>query len=303
MPNLVICPCQNCSGKIQFDPATLSNENKEITCPHCSLTTILFVPPSVTSPLINCPACNSGISRAAASCPRCGHPIRVRRKYTKRIIEIVGAISLIGIALAFAIAGSSKWRNEILQGAKDRDAWKQSDNELANTLRNLQLNAANAAAIHAKQLANSDAEHESARKIKVAEDAAKNHAEATAHIEKAQEDLVVSELRLAVVMGLISPELGDAEIAKSFELAQALLSIDTKSSLEIKHDLLVEYLLDKQDELRMSPRFKKIMEEVKKDNQIVRQGPAEINRKVMERLAQEGWACFEKTYRESGAFS
>jgi hypothetical protein len=44
-PNLVTCPCQNCNGHIQFDPATLSDENNKIACPHCSLETILFVPP------------------------------------------------------------------------------------------------------------------------------------------------------------------------------------------------------------------------------------------------------------------
>jgi DNA-directed RNA polymerase subunit RPC12/RpoP len=45
MPNPVTCPCQHCNGKLEFDPATLSEENRKITCPHCSLETILFVPP------------------------------------------------------------------------------------------------------------------------------------------------------------------------------------------------------------------------------------------------------------------
>ena len=45
MPNLITCPCQNCSGHLQFDAATLSKENNKITCPHCGLETILFVPP------------------------------------------------------------------------------------------------------------------------------------------------------------------------------------------------------------------------------------------------------------------
>src|ERR1039458_1914976 len=45
MPNLVTCPCQHCNGKIQFDPEELSDENKSIPCPHCSMETTLFVPP------------------------------------------------------------------------------------------------------------------------------------------------------------------------------------------------------------------------------------------------------------------
>jgi hypothetical protein len=44
MPQLVTCPCQHCNGHIQFDPVTLSEENNIITCPHCSLETVLFVP-------------------------------------------------------------------------------------------------------------------------------------------------------------------------------------------------------------------------------------------------------------------
>src|ERR1017187_1522380 len=45
MPSLTSCPCQHCNGHIQFDPATLSAENNKTTCPHCSMETILFVPP------------------------------------------------------------------------------------------------------------------------------------------------------------------------------------------------------------------------------------------------------------------
>jgi DNA-directed RNA polymerase subunit RPC12/RpoP len=51
MPQLVTCPCQHCNGKLEFDPATLSEENKKITCPHCSLDTILFVPPPTDAKL------------------------------------------------------------------------------------------------------------------------------------------------------------------------------------------------------------------------------------------------------------
>jgi hypothetical protein len=49
-PNFVTCPCQNCNGHIQFDPATLTGENNKTTCPHCSMETILFVPAPKTEP-------------------------------------------------------------------------------------------------------------------------------------------------------------------------------------------------------------------------------------------------------------
>ncbi len=51
-PNYVTCPCQHCSGKIEFDAnqidVTGSAGNtltgQTIACPHCGLNTILFVP-------------------------------------------------------------------------------------------------------------------------------------------------------------------------------------------------------------------------------------------------------------------
>lgn len=49
MPDFVTCPCQHCNAKIEFDPVTLSEENKKITCPHCSLETFLFLPPPPAS--------------------------------------------------------------------------------------------------------------------------------------------------------------------------------------------------------------------------------------------------------------
>ncbi len=44
-PNYVTCPCQHCSGNIEFDANQLdSAENITIPCPHCGLETIIFVP-------------------------------------------------------------------------------------------------------------------------------------------------------------------------------------------------------------------------------------------------------------------
>ena len=51
-PNYVTCPCQHCSGKIEFDANQIdvtgaagnALTGQTIACPHCGLDTILFVP-------------------------------------------------------------------------------------------------------------------------------------------------------------------------------------------------------------------------------------------------------------------
>jgi uncharacterized protein YbjQ (UPF0145 family) len=43
-PEPAICECQHCSGKIQFDPAELSDENNKVECPHCAMETTLIPP-------------------------------------------------------------------------------------------------------------------------------------------------------------------------------------------------------------------------------------------------------------------
>ena len=54
VPRFVSCPCQHCSGKIEFDADKLditgeagsSLPGQTIACPHCGLETILFISPS-----------------------------------------------------------------------------------------------------------------------------------------------------------------------------------------------------------------------------------------------------------------
>ncbi|HEX4342049.1 MAG TPA: YbjQ family protein [Verrucomicrobiae bacterium] len=49
-----VCPCNVCSGRLEFDPA---NAGETIQCPHCGMETVLFIPPVSTSPpLIKVPA-------------------------------------------------------------------------------------------------------------------------------------------------------------------------------------------------------------------------------------------------------
>src|ERR1035438_8035332 len=52
-PNFVTCPCQFCSGKIEFDANQLDPaENTTVSCPHCGLETIIFVPEQNVSPMV-----------------------------------------------------------------------------------------------------------------------------------------------------------------------------------------------------------------------------------------------------------
>jgi tetratricopeptide (TPR) repeat protein len=52
-PNYVTCPCQYCSGKIEFDASTFDKgETRTVLCPHCGLETIIFVPEQKVPPVI-----------------------------------------------------------------------------------------------------------------------------------------------------------------------------------------------------------------------------------------------------------
>jgi TPR repeat protein len=53
-PRYVTCPCQYCSGKIEFDANQLdAAENTTVPCPHCGLETIIFVPEHRVPPVIS----------------------------------------------------------------------------------------------------------------------------------------------------------------------------------------------------------------------------------------------------------
>jgi|ERR1035438_2696094 hypothetical protein len=53
LPNYVTCPCQYCSGKIEFDANQLdAAENTTVPCPHCGLETIIFVPEQRVPPVL-----------------------------------------------------------------------------------------------------------------------------------------------------------------------------------------------------------------------------------------------------------
>jgi len=43
-PRFVVCRCQHCDGKIEFDANLLVEANSRVPCPHCGLETKIFVP-------------------------------------------------------------------------------------------------------------------------------------------------------------------------------------------------------------------------------------------------------------------
>lgn len=78
---LVKCPCNNCSGHVEFDSQDVG---RTIECPHCGLETLLFVPqrpldpppppvvPPPVSHLRTCADCGQTVSVHAEACPHCG---------------------------------------------------------------------------------------------------------------------------------------------------------------------------------------------------------------------------------------
>src|SRR5208282_783045 len=81
-PMLIKCPCNNCSGHLEFEAHQVG---VTVSCPHCGLDTVLFIPqaPLVSSPspmLIKCPCNNcsghlefdSRRAGVTVSCPHCG---------------------------------------------------------------------------------------------------------------------------------------------------------------------------------------------------------------------------------------
>jgi hypothetical protein len=55
--NYVTCPCQHCSGKIEFDASDFgASETRTAECPHCHMETIIFVPPTAPTPKTPKPA-------------------------------------------------------------------------------------------------------------------------------------------------------------------------------------------------------------------------------------------------------
>ncbi len=87
-PELVTCNCNHCNSHIQFERSQLQISGAStsgamgpsVTCPHCGMDTILYVP-------------NEGVSRTAALPPL----VPVQRR--GRALAIAIATALIGIAL------------------------------------------------------------------------------------------------------------------------------------------------------------------------------------------------------------
>jgi hypothetical protein len=70
MSVFVICPCQFCDERIEFD-AEAFEPNQSIPCPHCGLETILFIPPNaaINPPYKNFSWFKSGWKKAWSNSP------------------------------------------------------------------------------------------------------------------------------------------------------------------------------------------------------------------------------------------
>ena len=59
-------------------------------------------------PLIKCPECGLEVSSEAASCPKCGHPLKARPSggiNTKDPVHVIGIVLVVIIFLGFLVYG------------------------------------------------------------------------------------------------------------------------------------------------------------------------------------------------------
>jgi len=63
--SLAKCPCTTCSGKLEFES---HQAGQAITCPHCGIETVLFVPYIAPPPVV----APKPIDPALKYCPHCG---------------------------------------------------------------------------------------------------------------------------------------------------------------------------------------------------------------------------------------
>jgi len=104
-PRYVTCPCQYCSGKIEFDASGFDDgETRTVECPHCHLETVVFEPR--TPPTAE--ACNS----ANLPPPRAVPPIipaTVVQDYRAKLDSVRGKLRFADLlwAIGLAICGCS----------------------------------------------------------------------------------------------------------------------------------------------------------------------------------------------------
>jgi hypothetical protein len=105
---IVKCPCQNCSGHIEFE-ADEFQPGVRAECPHCKFETLLFVPPVAIPPKQQRPG--KGASRVA--------------------LGVVALVALASLAVAVLLANSQRPAKDVkptnLRPAAEAFGWKLGD--------------------------------------------------------------------------------------------------------------------------------------------------------------------------------
>ncbi len=132
------CPCNICGKHIEFE-SDFFQRGTTITCPHCEMETLLFIPPShslspaeskptTKTKLINCADCGKEVSPRAVACPHCGAPINpaaapsqtaYAKKPTGLLTKfIAGFIILLLISFIFSLFSAGE-RTSSVGGTKE----------------------------------------------------------------------------------------------------------------------------------------------------------------------------------------
>lgn len=87
---IVNCPCQYCSGAIEFDSSELVEENSLVQCPHCGLETKLFIPWTANSSNSHATKQEDSIQQRKAE-----FPAKVGDAQTKHLEKLANGMTIV----------------------------------------------------------------------------------------------------------------------------------------------------------------------------------------------------------------
>ena len=115
-PPGTVCPCNNCSGHLEFDP---SRAGETIQCPLCGMETVLFIPqvPVGASPHKRVLTGPPAAAAASTSSPPASHQ-KVPESDVAFALSILGPVELeeSGVALALFILGAIELAAAVIAG-------------------------------------------------------------------------------------------------------------------------------------------------------------------------------------------